>query len=362
MAFIELDGDKLSHNYAFLNQLFAKHQVKWGTVSKLLCGHKPFLQELLNLGMKQILDSRVSNLKAVKQLDPQIETVYIKPPAKRALKSIVKYADISLNTELQTIRLLSEEAQNQNKTHKVIIMIELGDLREGIMGENLVEFYEEVFRLKNINIIGLGTNLSCLNGILPNADKLVQLSLYKQLIEAKFNRKIPLVSGGTSVTIPLLKMNQIPGGVNHFRVGETLFRGNNLLEEKEYPGMKQDVFKLYAEIIELVEKPIVPSGIAGANVQGDNPDFSQSDIGKTTYRAILDIGLLDIDTKHMNPTDKKIKLGGASSDMIVVDLGPYKPKYKVGDLISFSLSYMGVLGIMNSKYIDKRIKKTVLNK
>lgn len=360
MAFIELDIDKLRHNYQFLDNLFGKHHIQWGVVSKVLCGSKPYIQEILDLGATQILDSRISNLKVIKQLNPNIETIYIKPPAKRAIKSVVQYADISLNSELATISLLSEEASRQGKTHKVIIMIELGDLREGIMGENLMDFYEHIFKQKNIQVVGLGTNLSCLNGVLPNTDKLVQLSLYKQLIEAKFNKKIPLVSGGTSVTVPLLEMYQIPEGVNHFRVGEMLYRGNNLIEETDYIGMEQDVFTLFAEIIELVEKPIVPSGATGANVavSGETSEINPDDYGKTTYRAILDIGLLDIDTRHMNPTDKEIGLGGASSDMIVVDLGSEKPKYQVGDLISFSLTYMGILGVMNSKYIDKRIKRS----
>jgi len=357
MAFIELDSGKLRHNYNFLNSLFRQHNIDWGIVSKLLCGNRTYLQELLSLGIRQVLDSRVSNLKMIKLLDPDIQTIYIKPPAKRAIKSVIEYADLSLNSELSTIGLLSEEAGRQKKTHGIIIMIELGDLREGIMGEDLMGFYEKVFRLDNIHIMGLGANLSCLNGILPNRDKLIQLSLYKQLIESRFNKKIPLVSGGTSVSIPLLKMKQIPAGTNHFRVGETLFLGNDLLNEKPYRGMKQDVFKLYAEIIELVEKPMVPTGPVGSNVQGESPEFDPGDIGKTSYRAILDIGLLDISTDHMEPFDKDIKLGGASSDMIVVDLGHKKPKYKVGDLIPFKLSYMGILGVMNSRYIDKRINK-----
>ena len=357
MAFIELDVDKLRHNHNYLNNLFKEHKIKWGVVSKLLCGHKSYLQELLELGFSQVLDSRVSNLKAVKQINPDIQTIYIKPPAKRSIKSIVRYADVSLNTELDTIKLLSEEANRQGKVHGIIIMIELGDLREGIMGENLMDFYSKIFKQPNIRIIGLGTNLSCLNGILPNQDKLIQLSLYKQLIEARFNKKIPLVSGGTSVAIPLLDLKQIPEGVNHFRVGETLYLGNNLLNEKPFEGMKQDVFKLYAEIIELVEKPVVPSGQMGSNVQGETPEFNPDDVGRTSYRAILDLGLLDIDTDHMEPLDQNIKLGGASSDMIVIDLGHSKPKYKVGDLIPFTLTYMGILGVMNSKYIDKRIKK-----
>lgn len=356
MAFIELDLLKLRHNYQELNTLFENHSIQWGVVSKLLCGHKNYLQQILDLGVRQIMDSRVSNLKMVKQLDPSIQTIYIKPPAKRAIKSVVQYADISLNSELETIRRLADEAGNQNKVHEIIIMIELGDLREGIMGENLMEFYESVFQLKHIRVVGLGTNLSCLNGVLPNPDKLIQLSLYKQLIEQRFNKEIPLVSGGTSVTLSLLKTRQIPAGVNHFRIGESLFTGNNLLTNESFPELEQNVFTLYTEIIELVEKPLVPSGLTGTNVQGETPEFNPDDIGKTTYRAILDIGLLDIDTNHMSPIDQSILLGGASSDMIVVDLGSEKPKYKVGDLIPFSLNYMGILGVMNSKYISKTLR------
>ena len=106
----------------------------------------------------------------------------------------------------------------------------------------------------------IGTNLNCLNGIMPNQDKLIQLSLYKQLIEAKFNRSIPWISGGTSVTLSLLIHKQIPPGINHFRIGEALFFGNDLFTGKQFEGMESDVFKLFAEIIELYEKPIVPNG------------------------------------------------------------------------------------------------------
>jgi predicted amino acid racemase len=119
--------------------------------------------------------------------------------------------------------------------------------------------------------------------------------------------------------------------------------------------MKQDVFKLFAQIIELHEKPMVPIGELGTNVAGETPEFDEADIGKTSYRAILDIGLLDIDTKNIAPVDKNIEFVGASSDMIVVDLGENKKKYKMGDFISFKLNYMGALSILNSNYIDKKV-------
>ncbi|MEE4256449.1 MAG: alanine racemase [Bacteroidales bacterium] len=353
MAYIELHKEKLVHNYEFLNRLFEKYDKDWGVVSKILCGNRVFLKELLDLGVKEIHDSRISNLKVIKSINPDIQTVYIKPPAKKAIRSLVKYADVSFNTEADTIKQISKEAIRQNKTHSVIIMIEMGDLREGVLGENLIDFYAQIFEQPNINVIGIGTNLNCLSGVMPSHDKLIQLSLYKQLIEATFKRKIPWVTAGSSVTLPLLFKKMVPQGSNHFRIGESLYFGNNLVTGKTIKGMKADVFKLHAQIIELNEKPIVPLGEIGTNVAGESPEINENDFGKTTYRAIIDLGLLDIDMNNIFPVNKSISFAGASSDMIVMDLGENKKKLKVGDYISFRLNYMGALSILNSNYIDK---------
>jgi predicted amino acid racemase len=260
-----------------------------------------------------------------------------------------------MNTEADTIRHLSAEAKKQNKTHKIIIMIELGELREGVMGDDVVAFYADIFNLQNIEVVGIGANLSCLYGVLPNHDKLIQLSLYKQLIETKFNKKIQFVSGGSSVTIPLIFQNLLPKGVNHFRVGETLFLGTDVYNNTALKKMHSDVFKLYAEIIELIEKPQVPRGEMGTNLEGDSFEFDDKMVGQTSYRAIVDIGLLDVEEKHIESVDKNISFVGASSDMLVIDLGENDKNYKVGDLLEFKLDYMGALRILNSHYIEKKI-------
>ena len=292
MAFIKLYRKKLEENYTFLDHIFKSRNIEWGVVSKLLCGNKIYLKEIIALGVREIHDSRVSNLKKIKALDPDIQTVYIKPPAKRSIESIVRYADISFNTEVYTIQLLSDEAVKQNKVHKIIIMIEMGDLREGVMGEELIAFYGTILQMPNIEISGIGTNLNCLSGVMPTQDKLIQLSLYKQLIESKFNISIPFVSGGTSVAIPLILKNANPLAVNHFRIGEALFFGKDLFTGHTIEGMHNDVFKLFAEIIEITEKPNTPTGELGENVAGNS--FSMNDVedlGLTSLRAILDIGL-----------------------------------------------------------------------
>ncbi len=356
MAEIVISRKKLKHNFDFLENIFSKHNIKWGIVTKLLCGNPMYLKEVIDLGARELMDSRISNLRTIKRIDPDVRTIYIKPPPRRSIRSLVKYADVSLNTDLETMKLISEEAVKQNKKHQVIIMIEMGELREGVMGENLINFYEKVFKLPNIEIVGFGTNLNCLYGVMPSRDKLIQLSLYKQIVETKFNKKIAWLSGGTSVTIPMLFKKQVPPGVNHFRIGETLYFGANLFTGKTIKGMKDDVITFQSEIIELIEKPIVPEGNLAENPSGDTFEIDPEDYGKTSWRALLDVGLLDISPEFLIPRDKNMEIAGASSDILVIDLGKNPKKYKVGDFIKFKLKYMGALGLFNSDYIIKRLE------
>ena len=356
MAFIKLYRKKLQENYTFLDTIFKERNIQWGVVTKLLCGNIIYLKEIISLGVTEMHDSRVSNLKKIKNLDPNIQTVYIKPPSKRNIASIVQCADVSFNTEIYTIQMLSAEAKKQNKTHGIIIMIEMGDLREGVLGEELLSFYEQVFSLPNIEIRGIGTNLNCLSGVMPTQDKLIQLSLYKQLIEAKFNVEIPWVSGGTSVAVPLMLKNARPMAVNHFRVGEALFFGKDLFTGETIKGMNNDVFKLYAEIIEITEKPNIPTGELGENVAGNTFEIDENiDFSHTSLRAILDIGLLDMQPKYLESCNPNLTIIDASSDMMVIDISNSEKTYKVGDLIDFKLQYMGALYLLNSDYIEKSI-------
>ena len=142
MAFVTLNSDKLSANFQFLDKLFKERGIEWSVVTKMMCGNKEFLTELLKLDINQICDSRISNIKAIKAIRPDVSAIYIKPPAKKAIPGVVKYADISMNTEISTIKQLSKEAVKQNKQHKIVIMLEMGELREGVLHENFINFYE----------------------------------------------------------------------------------------------------------------------------------------------------------------------------------------------------------------------------
>ncbi len=120
--------------------------------------------------------------------------------------------------------------------------------------------------------------------------------------------------------------------------------------------MHHDVFKLYSEIIEITEKPDTPTGELGENVAGHTFSVDKAeDLGSTSLRAILDVGLLDMQPQYINPEDEGITIIDASSDMLVIDISNSKRNYKVGDLVSFNLRYMGALYLLNSDYIEKKI-------
>jgi predicted amino acid racemase len=361
MAKLRIDTEAIIHNIKEISTFVKQHNKQWSLITKVFSGDINLLKRILKpeviKDIQSVGDSRLSSLKILKQVNPDLITIYIKPPAIIYIDDVVKYADISLNTSYKTILALNESAKVQKKTHKIIIMIELGELREGIKRDDLLIFYEKVFELTNIEVIGLGSNLGCMFGVEPTFDKLHQLCLYKELIQAKFNKNLPLISGGSSITLPLIEKNSVPEDVNHFRIGEAAFFGTSPLDNEKFHTLNTEAFTFIANIIELGEKEIIPDGvISDANI-GHTADYDTEDFNATTMKAILDFGLLDVDKTEIEPLDKSISFVGITSDMMVVDLGinktkDGKKKYSVGSQVCFIPSYMGVARLLNSKFID----------
>lgn len=337
----------------------ADHKKEWTLVTKVLGGHRKTLEKILTsdaiVGTHSIGDSRVSNLKTIKAIDENIVTMYLKPPARSQIENVIEYADISLNTEYSTIAALNKEAEKKHKIHKIIIMIEMGELREGVVREKFLEFYEKVFDLPHIEVIGLGTNLGCMFGIEPTFDKLIQLSLYEQLIEMRFKRNIDLVSGGSSITLPLLTKGKLPKQVNHLRIGEAVFLGTTPLTNKNFDRLSTSSFEFIANIVEMEKKETVPDGIIGEGNVGHAELLVVQDAIELTYKALVDYGLVDVDNKHLKPKDRNVNFFGTTSDLTVYSIAKNMRGYRTGKTLAFQPNYMAVAQLMNSKYITKKI-------
>lgn len=360
MATLRLNRDALRANYAELDRRTAAHGVAYGVVSKLLCGTEPFLRELIALGPRELMDARVSNLAAVRKLDPDVRTVYIKPPAPGAADDVVRVADASLNSEIDTLAALDAAAERQGVRHGVFVMVEMGDLREGVMEDRVHEFVARARRFAHLRLEGLGANFNCLNGTLPSEEKLVRLARLRSSVEAREGVDLRWVSGGSSVVLPMLFRGDVPAEVNHLRIGETLYYGRDLVSGTTFRGMRDDVFELEAEVVEVAEKPARPSGpfgdapLGGADATDTGAEPPHGPVA-ATRRALLDVGWLDLEPHLLEPRDDGVDVVGVSSDMTVIDVARRRSATRVGERLRFKVGYMGALKLLHSPYVDKEV-------
>ncbi|MFC2150775.1 alanine racemase [Calditrichota bacterium] len=217
----------------------------------VLYGHKATLSAMQQLSVRSMGDSRLDNLRAIERLSPDLESWYLRLPHLSVIEDVVDLADVSLNSEIEIIEQINKHASKLGKTHRIVVMIELGDLREGILPGSLINFYNHVFQLSSVEVVGIGANLGCLSGTVPNVDQMTQLLLYRELLELKFGRKLPMISAGSSIVLPMLLSNRMPNGINHFRIGEAVFLGTDLVNGGTLPELRDDAIVLEAEIAEI---------------------------------------------------------------------------------------------------------------
>jgi len=354
-----IDLDRLQENIQQVDTLIQNHGASWTLVTKALCGHAETLKALQLLGVRSMADSRIENLRVIERIVPDFESWYLRLPNLSELDSIIELSDVSLNSELRIIKELNERAGERGKTHRIIIMIELGDLREGILPGNLIEFYMNVFDLENIEVLGIGANVGCLAGAVPSVDQLMQLILYKELIELKFDQKLSVISAGSSAVLPLLLEGRVPKAINHFRIGESVLLGTDLINGKLIEGLRDDVFTLKAEIVEIKEKSLIALGETTSMTPFEVLEENDYSPGQRGYRAIITVGQLDTNIAGLTPVDPRFKIAGASSDVTVVNLGDNDRQLKIGDEIRFRPDYGALVRLMIGKYITKEVRPEI---
>jgi len=348
--------EALRHNLTVIDGWMREHGATWTVVTKVLCGQPETLSALWHMGVRSMGDSRLRNVGSIHSAVASrgLETWYLRVPNLSSIGDVVAVSGVSLNSETQIIEALNEEAGRQGKRHRIIIMIELGDLREGILPGSLIRFYEQVFELQHIEVLGIGSNLGCISGQVPTIDQYMQLVLYRELLELKFGRKLPLISAGSSVTLPMLLEAQLPRAINHFRIGESLFLGNNLLTGTPLPSLRTDTVMLEAEVVEIKQKSLARvasgGGVSPFSAMEPGPDLQP---GQRGYRVLVNIGRLDTESDGLQPEDPAFHIAGASSDITVVNVGEEPGDIKVGSTLRFQLNYAAMLRLMSGPYVPK---------
>lgn len=338
---------KLFENTKAIVQMAKKCDVSVYAVTKVFCGHPEIAKVLVEAGVKGLADSRIENLKKLQSIG--VEKWLLRLPMISQVHEVVSYADVSLNSEMTTIEALNQSAQNQNKIHKIILMVDLGDLREGVLPENVPAMTQAIVKLSHIELLGVGVNLTCYGGVIPSPVNLGQLEDIAKEMEGIIGKPLQIVSGGNSSSLYLLEKGTMPSKINQLRVGEAIVLGRETAFGDPIEGTHDDVFLLEAEVIENKKKGSMPIGEIGMDAFGNTPSFEDKGM---IQRVIVAIGQQDVNASGVNPLDSGVEVLGASSDHMLLDVTKSESSYPLGSSLKFKMDYGAMLKLFTSPYVD----------
>ncbi|MGY4105011.1 alanine/ornithine racemase family PLP-dependent enzyme [Ignavigranum ruoffiae] len=350
-----IDTKKLQSNIQTMMKVCQDYGIVVSGVVKGTNGIPEIIENFIQAGMKHLASSRLCQLERIKKMDSSVHTLALRIPMLSELDELIEVADCSLNSEIETLTALNELCQRKNKHHEVVLMNDLGDLREGFFEqEELIQAAVYVENeCPNLYLKGIGTNLGCYGSIEPDQENLGQLIENARIIEEQIGRSLDWISGGATTSVPLVLNKTMPKGINHLRIGDGIYlRDMELYFDYHFDQMHGDVFILEGEIIEIHNKPSHPIGTISVDAFGNRPVYE--DIGRRD-RALLAMGRQDIgDMTKLIPIDQNIVVKGGSSDHTIVDITESEKNYKLGDTIKFTLQYENLLLASSSEYIYKQ--------
>ena len=323
-------------------------------VTKSTCGDPEIGRAMVRGGAYALADSRLPNLERLRAAGIGAPLWLLRAPAPAQADDVARLADVSLESELTTMRALDAAAGAQDLVHEVVIMVELGDLREGALPDDVPALVEQVAALAHLRIAGLGVNLSCYGGIVPDATNLGQLVELAAAVRARVGHPI-LLSGGNSSTLPLALGDGLPGGVDNLRSGESILQGlNTLTREPLLEELHLDAFVLRAPIIECLVKPSMPTGERAQDAFGGHggPTVDRG----PRRRALVALGRQDVTPGFLTPIDPRVEILGLNSDHLVADVEAVTPAPRVGDVVEFIPGFASCLQAFTSPYVEKEFR------
>lgn len=356
--YLEISTASIRQNARAVCDFCSKNGIDVAGVIKFSDGCLEMSRTYYEGGCKEIASSRVMHLKELRQSMPEIPTLLIRMPMASEIEETVRWCDTSFCTSSFTLQRLEDAAAKQNKRHGVLLVLDVGDLREGVISEiELCELAQEAESLPHIYLRGIASTFGCFGSVLPDHENLTRLALAAKQVENLIGRKLETISGGSSTSLMPLSRGEVPAGINHFRVGGFIANPIGMKQCWSFtiPGITLNTFFLRAQVIECNEKPTCPEKQSGHNWSGDAIEYLDLGIRR---RAIVALGEADVgDVTKLIPVDEGIRIMGGSSDHLILDIADAKQDYQMGDIITFRMYYGALLHAFTSRLVGKTLSK-----
>jgi predicted amino acid racemase len=337
---------------AMNGQKIAIHCLQTGigltAVVKAVAGDQRVVTSLIESGIRSIGDSRFENLRKFR-FGSGIERMLLRLPSLSQIHAVLDFSDTSLHAESVCLENLSLAARLRSQVHQVLLMVDLGERREGVMPDQIVELAKSCRNLAGIRVVGLGANFSCFAGVQPSPAKLNELIKWAKMLQNDFQLPITRISGGNSSSLPLLFQGLIPPEVNHLRIGEGILLGRETLSGSSLPGLANDAFLVEAEVVQASWKPDLPDGLMTHNALGSSAYLTKPN-RDDGFCVLVNLGRQDTPLQDLTPLDPDLRVLGGSSDYIVLASSRHHP---VGRIVQFLPDYWSLLALMTSPYVMK---------
>ncbi len=330
--------DKISTNSRVVKKRCSTVGISVAGITKCVLGDIKIASAMKSSGITVFGDSRIENLERLRKFFGKKQPlIMLRSPMPCEIDRLVDICDTSLNTGLRTIEKIEEACLKKNLLHRVIVMVETDDDREGLLPEEVVDFCSHIVRnYKAVRLYGLGTNARCISDNGPTAESMRILINLRKEIEDATGINIPVISGGNSSSWNLIGKGIIPDGVNQVRIGEAILLGHDTVNYRPIRGARTDTFILETQIIEV-------------KMRNNRVD-----------KIIIALGLQDVDSSNIYTCNPDLNIIGQSSDHTILGIkeSGYKKNnfltFKAGDIISFELNYFGLMSCMTSPFVKKK--------
>lgn len=319
-------------------------------VTKVTCGSPEVARAMLAGGAVGLADSRLENLAGLRQAGIDVPLWLLRAPVSALAAETVRLADVTLESEVETLHALDAAARKADTRHRVVAMVDLGDLREGVMPHDLPMFLGAAEALPNIEVVGIGASLTCYGAIVPDVRNQAELLRLTAEAESLLGRRL-LISGGMSSSLDALIEGVLPSRIDNLRIGESILLGVSTVTRERILGLHTDAITVRAPVIECLVKPSRPIGTSAQDAFGGRPVFEDRGLRR---RAIVAIGRQDVDPGGIVPVDPRIEVLGASSDHLVLDVDALPEAPRIGEVLAFVPSYSATLRLFTSRYVEKQ--------
>jgi len=336
---IEVDCERIRRNAEALVNFCGEHGIEVVGVSKCVCGEPEIVRAMLAGGCTMIAESRLDNVRRIRDAGIDADVLMLRLPALSEIDEVLALTQVSLVSEERTLRALSAAAVRQGRTHRVLVIIESGDRREGVMPEDAASFCRLVLELPSLELEGVASSLNCLCGVLPTPENQRAFADVVARLEAELGIRFRIVSGGHTGNLHLVMEGAEPERVNQLRVGEAILFGTDVTTGTRLPTPYIDTFKVYAEVIEVKDKPSAPEGECGIDAFMRIHEWPDLGIRR---RAILALGEIDVNVPFIRPVRRDVSIVNASSDHLVVDVTDADPPVEMGDELEFDAEYTAI--------------------